>query len=244
MPRRIGILGSGPVGTTLANGFLRHGYEVIRGSRDPDKLNDWAAHAGSHASVTTFADAARLGELLVLAVKGAAAEAVVRSCHPADLFDKTIIDVTNPIAEDPPDHGVLRFFTPPNESLMERMQRMVERAHFVKAFSSIGSDLMVNPRFGVVRPTMFICGNDAGAKAEVGRILQQFGWEAEDLGPVQAARAIEPLSLLWCLRGWARGRWDHALKILRVDRRRPATAAAYSTHGVSAWLPSGLVPFE
>lgn len=243
MAQRIGILGSGPVSTNLANGFLRHGYQVVRGSRDPSKLEAWQAQAGQHGVIGSYSDAVQRGDLLVLAVKGAAAEATVRQCRAADLFDKTIIDVTNPISDAAPDHGVLQFFTPPNESLMERLQRQVPRANFVKAFSCVGCDLMVNPNFGVVKPTMFICGDSMTAKGEVRHILDQFGWETEDLGPAQGARAIEPLSLLWCLRGWARGRWDHAFKLLRVDRRQPVSQALYSRHA-PAWAPVGIVPFE
>jgi predicted dinucleotide-binding enzyme len=99
---RIAVLGSGRVGQTLSEGFLKHGYEVMRGSREPAKMSDWKKGAGAKASVGTFADAARHGELVVLAVKGTAAEAVVDLCGMDALAGKTVIDTSNPIAEAPP----------------------------------------------------------------------------------------------------------------------------------------------
>jgi predicted dinucleotide-binding enzyme len=211
---RIGVLGSGAVGDTLAAGFLKHGFKVMRGSREPAKLAAWVRDAGSAAAAGTFADAARFGEAVVLAVKGTAADAVVRACG-AGLDKKTVIDTTNPIAEVPPQNGVISYFTGPNESLMERLQALAPAARFVKAFSCVGNALMVNPDLGGVRPTMFICGDDAGAKAEAAGILERFGWEVEDLGGAAGARGIEPLAILWCIPGFLRNDWRHALKMLR-----------------------------
>jgi predicted dinucleotide-binding enzyme len=98
--------------------------------------------------------------------------------------------------------------------LLERLQKRAPKARFVKAFSSVGSVLMVNPKLPST-PTMFICGNDAAAKAETRAILDTFGWETEDLGMAEAARAIEPLCILWCLPGFLRNDWMHAFKVLR-----------------------------
>jgi len=212
---KVGVLGSGAVGETLAEGFLRHGYDVMRASREPGKLAKWKSGAGAKAAVGTFADAAKFGEMVVLAVKGIAAEEAIGLCGAAALAGKPVLDTTNPIAEAPPVNGVLSYFTGPNESLMERLQAKVPAAHFVKVFSCVGNALMVNPDFGGLRPTMFICGNDAGAKGKVTRLLDQFGWETEDLGVAAAARAIEPLCILWCLPGFLRNDWAHAYKVLK-----------------------------
>ncbi len=212
---KVGILGSGIVGETLAGGFLKHGCEVMRGSRDPKKLSAWKGGAGPKAAVGSFAETARFGELLVLAVKGSAAEAALKLSGIESLAGKTIIDATNPIADTPPVNGVISFFTSGSESLMERLQKTAPAAHFVKAFSSVGAAAMVDPDFSGLKPTMFICGNDAGAKGEVGAILVQFGWEVEDVGAVEAARAIEPLCILWCIPGFLRNDWVHAFKVLR-----------------------------
>jgi predicted dinucleotide-binding enzyme len=84
----------------------------------------------------------------------------------------------------------------------------------VKAFNSVGNARMVNPIFQDGQPTMFYCGNDAAAKAQVRTILQQFGWEPADMGSAAAARAIEPLCQLWCIPGFLQNRWTHAFKVL------------------------------
>jgi 8-hydroxy-5-deazaflavin:NADPH oxidoreductase len=212
---KVGVIGSDPVGQALADGFLKHGYDVMRGTREPAKLADWKRGGGAKASVGTFAEAARYADLVVLAVKGTAAEAAVDLCGAGNLAGKVVIDTTNPIAEAPPVNGVLKFFTTLEDSLMERLQQRVPAAHFVKAFSCVGNALMVDPDLGGDRPTMFICGNEAEAKSEVSRILVQFGWGIEDLGAVEAARAIEPLCILWCIPGFLRNDWMHALKMLR-----------------------------
>ncbi len=210
---KVGVIGSGIVGQTLADGFLRHGYDVMRGSREPSKLAAWKAGAGARARTGTFGDAAGFGELVVLAVKGTAALDAVRACGLA-LTGKIVVDATNPIADAPPVNGVIPFFTGPNQSLMETLQAAAPAARFVKAFSCVGNALMVNPSLPGGKPTMFICGNDEGAKRQVTQILDQFGWETEDMGAVEAARAIEPLCILWCIPGFLRNDWTHAFKLL------------------------------
>jgi hypothetical protein len=100
---------------------------------------------------------------------------------------------------------------------MERLQREFADARLVKAFNSVGNSLMVNPQFAGGKPTMFICGNDEAAKKIVSDILDQFGWEIADMGKVEAARAIEPLCMLWCIPGFLRNDWTHAFKLLRQE---------------------------
>ncbi len=214
---KIAVLGSGQVGQVLADGLLKHGHEVMRASREPSKLSGWKAAAGTKAHTGTFAEAAKWGDSVLLAVKGGGAEAAVEQAGPSNLAGKTVMDATNPIADAPPQNGVLRFFTDLNESLMERLQKKVPDARFVKVFSCVGNAFMVNPKFPGGPPTMFICGNDKGAKAEVRRILDQFGWDTADMGPVEAARAIEPLCMLWCIPGLTQNSWTHAFKLLRLS---------------------------
>ncbi len=212
---KIAVLGSGQVGQVLADGFLKHGHEVMRGSRDPGKLHAWKASAGAKAHAGTFADAAKWGDAVLLAVKGSAAIEVVEQAGVANLKSKLVMDATNPIADAPPVNGVLTFFTDFKESLMERLQKKAPDAHFVKVFSSVGNGLMVNPKLAGGPPTMFICGNDKGAKGQVRGFLEQFGWETADMGAVEAARAIEPLCILWCIPGMAQNSWTHAFKLLK-----------------------------
>lgn len=211
---KVGILGSGEVGQALSDGFVKHRHEVMRGTRDTAKLADWAARNPA-SRVGSFAEAAQFGELIVLAVNGRASSAALGLAGAENLTGKTIIDATNPISDAPPVNGVLSFFTNQNESLLEQLQQEFADAHFVKAFNSVGSDLMVNPRLEDGRPTMFICGNDPAAKKAVTEILDQFGWETADMGAAEAARAIEPLAILWCIPGFLRNEWTHAFKLLR-----------------------------
>jgi predicted dinucleotide-binding enzyme len=212
----VGILGSGDVARALGTGFLRHGHAVMLGTREPYKLEDWVSR-DPNARVGHFADAAQFGELLVLAVKGAAAAEALRAAGAANLAEKTVIDATNPLTDDPPANGVHSYFTSLDESLLERLQREFPDARFVKAFNQVNNSRMVNPQFGGIRPTMFICGNDAAAKETVTRILDQFGWETEDMGQVEAARSIEPLCMLWAIRYHLRKKWDHAFKLLKSE---------------------------
>ena len=141
---RIGVIGSGQVGQTLAQGLKKHGYETRIASRSPEKLAGFSASSGIQAG--TPADVAAWAEAVVLAVKGDAAEAALREAGAANVNGKLVIDTTNPIAHEPPEDGVLRFFTSPNDSLMERLQAAFPDAKLVKAFNSVGSPLMVEPR--------------------------------------------------------------------------------------------------
>jgi predicted dinucleotide-binding enzyme len=210
---KIGVLGSGDVAKVLAAGFNKHGHQVKIGSRTPAKLADWVGQNPGIQS-GTFAEAAEFGEMLVLAVKGAVAAEALELAGAKNLAGKTVIDACNPIADAPPEKGVLRFFTDINESLMERLQRKFIDARLVKAYNSVGSGLMINPNLEDGRPTMFICGNDESAKKQVAQINQQFGWDTADMGGVEAARALEPLCILWCLPGFLRNDWIHAFKLL------------------------------
>jgi len=211
---KVGVLGSGEVAKVLAAGFLKHGHATMIGSRSPEKLADWAAQtAGVRAG--TFARTAEFGELLVLAVKGNIAADVLHLAGIKNLSGKAIIDACNPIVDAPPAHGVLQLYTSQTDSLLEQLQRGFPEAHFVKAFNSVGKDLMVNPHFVEGKPTMFICGNNDAAKQTVAYICDQFGWETADMGSAEAARAIEPLCMLWCIPGFLRNEWTHAFKLLR-----------------------------
>jgi 8-hydroxy-5-deazaflavin:NADPH oxidoreductase len=212
---KVGILGSGDVAKALAGGFLKHGHQVMLGTRDAAKLKDFVAkHAGAQAG--GFVDAAKFGDVVVLAVKGSVALDVLKAAGAANLSGKPVIDATNPIAEAPPANGVLKFFTDINQSLMERLQSAFADAHFVKAFNSVGNARMVNPQYQAGKPTMFICGNDDKAKAAVAGICDQFGWDTADMGKAEAARAIEPLCMLWCILGFTKNEWTHAFKLLHA----------------------------
>jgi predicted dinucleotide-binding enzyme len=213
--KKIGVLGSGLVAQVLSSGFTHHGYEVMMGTRDTAKLQDWKSKSGAAVSLGTPAEAAAFGGIIVLAVKGTAAETVIKSVA-GQIAGKTVLDATNPIADAAPENGVIKFTTDLNESLMEKLQKLAPSVNFVKAFSCVGNHLMVNPKFPGGKPSMFIAGNSDSARAEVGEILEVFGWETADMGKAEAARAIEPLCILWCIPGFIRNEWMHAFKLLKA----------------------------
>jgi len=142
---KIGILGSGEVGKTLALGFKKHGYEVMIGTEHKEKLSEWKEN--NNINVGSFSVTAEFGEIVVLSVKGKAAKEVLGMAGSEKLIGKIVIDTTNPIADSPPENGVLKFFTSLDNSLMEQLQKDFPDANFVKAFNSIGSSFMVNPDF-------------------------------------------------------------------------------------------------
>ncbi len=208
----IGVIGSGQVAQALAKGFQKHGYPIKLGTRDPKKLAEFTAQTGIEAydSKTVAAKA----DQVLIAVKGSSAEEVVRSLK-AELSNKLVIDTTNPIADVPPQDGVLVYFTDGFQSLMERLQAIAPAARFVKAFNSVGNGFMVDPSFPGGKPTMFIAGNDPAAKASATSILRDFGWEVEDMGLAASARPIEALCQLWCAPGLLRNQWNHAFALLK-----------------------------
>jgi predicted dinucleotide-binding enzyme len=211
----VGILGSGIVGQVLGAGFAKYGHRVMMGTRNPREqaVENWVGKTPG-ASAGTFAETARFGELLVLVVLGRVVEKVVELAGQENFAGKTLIDATNPIADSPPVNGVLRFTTGPNESMGEKVQALLPMAHVVKAFNSVGAPRMVNPHFDQAVPTMFLCGDNEAAKAQVSEIIGQFGWEPFDCGGIIAARALEPLCMLWCIPGFRSNQWTHAFKVL------------------------------
>jgi predicted dinucleotide-binding enzyme len=214
---KIGILGSGAVGRVLGAAFIKEGYEVILGTRDVNKeeVVQWKKQ-NPGATAASFADAAKFGELLVLAVAGSVAADVLKLAGAENIGNKIVIDVSNPIAPGGPTNNVLHYFTTLEESLMEQLQKLFPDAKFVMAFNSVGNAVMYKPHFAAGKPSMFICGNDEAAKKTVTGILTVFGWETEDMGGIEAARAIEPLCILWCIPGFRHNQWSHAFKLLKV----------------------------
>ena len=212
--KKVGIIGSGNVGQALARGFINNDFDVTIASRNAEKRKELETQFNGKLKADTPENTAKNGELIVFAVKGTMAKVALKEAGIENLSGKTIIDTTNPIADLPPVNGVIQYTTSSNESLMEELQKAVPKANFVKAFSCSGNAHMVNPSFES-KPTMFICGNNAKAKEEVTNILDKFGWETEDMGAVEAARAIEPLAMLWCIPGFIRNNWNTAFKLLK-----------------------------
>jgi 8-hydroxy-5-deazaflavin:NADPH oxidoreductase len=212
--KTVGIIGSGNVGKALAHGFVKLGYKTYISSRKQNLRDELEEELNGKVVAATPEEAAKQGQLIVFAVKGTAAREALKTIGIHNLEGKTVIDTTNPIDDAAPENGVLRYFTDINKSLMEELQEMAPKANFVKAFSSVGSLHMVHPQFDD-KPTMFICGQDQSAKKEVKALLEKFGWETQDMGFMEAARAIEPLAMLWCIPGFQANSWNHAFKMLK-----------------------------
>jgi 8-hydroxy-5-deazaflavin:NADPH oxidoreductase len=208
---KIGILGSGDVAKSLANGFISRGDELMLGTRDASKLADWQKeHPGSR--VGSFAETAAFGEMLALATLGTATVSAIEQAGPQNFRGKVVIDATNPLLiDDRGDRLAIGF----DDSLGEQVQRALPEAHVIKAFNTVGSQYFVQPQFDGGPPSMFIAGNDDAAKSEVAKIVQSFGWESVDLGGIESSRYLEPMCMAWLVYGLRTGTWHHAFKLLR-----------------------------
>jgi predicted dinucleotide-binding enzyme len=215
---KIGILGSGSVGKALGVGFATLGHDVMMGSRDPDRedVKEWRKKAGGKASAGAFADTAAHAELAVLATAWSGTENAIRLAKPENLKGKVVIDTTNPLdfsaAGKPPVLAVSG-----NDSAGERVQKWLPQSRVVKAFNIVGNPDMFRPQFGDGPPTMFIAGNDDGAKGDVRKVLEAFGWpDVVDLGGIDHARYLEPLAMVWIAAYFRGGKGGHAaFKLIR-----------------------------
>lgn len=211
---KIGILGTGDVGVALGNGFIALGHDVKMGSRKAggDKAKAWVAKAGKKASEGTFEDAAKFGEIIVLATLGTAAEAVLAQSGTKNLEGKLLWDTTNPLDFSggmPPKLAIAGY-----DSLGEHVQKAVPAAKVVKVFNTVGNALMFKPELAGGPPTMFIAGNDEAAKGKTTQLLKDFGWETVDIGGIESSRYLEAMCLTWVLHGLKSGSWTHAFKLL------------------------------
>jgi 8-hydroxy-5-deazaflavin:NADPH oxidoreductase len=213
--RRVGVLGTGVVGQRLATGFRSRGHDVMIGSRDPEKgeLREWLAGEGSGIRAGTFAQTSEHGELLVLAVLGDAAPEAIADAGSGNFSGKVVIDTMNPLDFSggfPPKLSISG-----EDSLGERIQRLLPDANVVKAFNTIGNTYFVDPQFSDGAPTMLIAGEDAEAKGTVTDALTDFGWsDVIDIGGIASSRELEAICIAWVKIGGLRGAWDHGFKLL------------------------------
>jgi predicted dinucleotide-binding enzyme len=190
-------------------------HAVVIGSRDPGKpeLREWQSGEGTGVKTGTFAEAAAHGELLVLAVLGNAAEAVISDAGSENFSGKVVIDTMNPLDFSggfPPKLSITG-----EDSLGEWVQRALPDAKVVKAFNTIGNPYFVDPSFSEGNPTMLIAGDDEGAERTVRDVLTDFGWsDTVDIGGIEASRELEAICVAWIKIGGARGAWDHGFKLL------------------------------
>ena len=197
---RFGVLGTGSVGRTLASKLVSLGHDVMMGSRQAgnEQAVEWAKAAGQLASEGTFADAAAFGETVVNATAGGASLDALAAAGVENLAGKVLIDISNPLDFSrgmPPSLVVCN-----TDSLGEQIQRAFPETSVVKALNTVNADIMVDPSIVPGSHTIFLCGDDAGAKAMVAGLLQSFGWPADDvmdLGELAAARGMEMYLPLW-----------------------------------------------
>jgi 8-hydroxy-5-deazaflavin:NADPH oxidoreductase len=187
---KIGVLGTGMVGNAIASKLVALGHDVMMGSRTTDnaRATTWVKTAGARGTVGTFADAAAFGELVFNCTQGASSMAALTAAGPANLEGKIVVDVANVLS--PEASG--------SESLGEQIQTTFPRAKVVKTLNTVNAELMVNPGKLPGSHTLFVSGNDAGAKTTVCELLQTFGWtDMMDLGDITTARASEGYLPLW-----------------------------------------------
>jgi hypothetical protein len=211
---QVGILGSSVVAQALAAGFLKLGHDVKLGSREPKKLQPWLDKAGKHASAGSFEETARFADIAVLASLWTGTENLLKLAGaPATLAGKLVIDVTNPLIYET--GKMPRLALGHTDSGGEQVQRWLPQSKVVKAFNTVGSAHMVEPKFPGGPPDMFVCGDDASAKQVVAGICKNFGWGVVDAGGIEGARLLEPLCILWVEYGLRTQTWNHAFKLLR-----------------------------
>lgn len=211
--KKAGVLGSGDVGKVLAGGLRAIGYDVMIGSREPEKLAEWTRGAGKGIANGTFEETAKFGDVIVLATLGAGTENAIRLGGVRNFAGKVVIDATNPLDFS---KGMPQLYVGHSDSLGEQVQRWIPDARVVKAFNTVGNAHFVKPDFPNGPPDMFIAGNDAGAKLTVSDICKQFGWGVIDLGGIESSRHLEPMCMVWVLHGILSKSWNHAFKMLHT----------------------------
>ncbi len=212
---KVGVLGTGDVGQALGKAFVTCGHEVKLGSREAnnEKAAAWVKGVGAKGSAGTFAEAARFGEMVVIATLGVATESAVKAAGPENFRGKVVIDSTNPL--DFSAGMAPKLAIGHTDSLGERVQRLLPGAHVVKAFNTVGNAHMFRPSFPGGPPDMLFCGNDEEAKKKVEGILKEFGWNPADIGGIEGSRYLEPMCIVWVLYGVRTNSWNHAFKLLR-----------------------------
>ena len=181
MRKRVGILGSGEAAQALANKFLKHGYEVMLGTRDVRGMRNWFNNSGDNAWVGSYEDTAHFGDLLILVVRSSSAEFILDLAGAANLHGKTVIDACDSISKE-----MTNGFANQRLSLIESLQKKYSRIHFVKVFNNLGKAISKNGS-----SSLFICGNDENAKNNVRIALKTIGCNTKDCGSVEVARDIE-----------------------------------------------------
>jgi 8-hydroxy-5-deazaflavin:NADPH oxidoreductase len=214
--QKIGVLGTGDVGRALGAGFVAQGHEVKLGSREATnpKAVEWAEKNGARASAGTFADAAKFGDVIIVATLWQGTMNALELAGPGNFAGKPVIDTVNPLDFSKGVPPTLAVGT--TDSAGEQIQRALPGAHVVKAFNVIGNVHMVSPSFPGGKPDMFICGDDEGAKKTVTELATELGWAGViDIGGIVGARYLEPMGMVWISYFFKTGTGNHAFALLQ-----------------------------
>jgi len=212
---KIGVIGSGSVGKTLASGFLKLGHEVKIGTRDQEKLKDWAGKEGKGVSLGSFFEVASFGEIIVLATSWKGTENAVKMANKNNFSNKIVIDLTNPLKfEKDGEAPTLAVGYPQSSGSI--VQKWLSDAKVVKTLNMVPAHYMTNPKLQEGTPDLFMCGNDLEAKNKVKEIAKAFGWkEIHDLGDIEQAYLLEAIAMAWIRHGFLNKDWNHAWKLLK-----------------------------
>jgi predicted dinucleotide-binding enzyme len=208
---KIGIIGSGNVGGALGQGWAAAGHDIKFGVRDAAKpeLVALLKNIGARASAASVAEAAAFGEILVLTTPWNGTQAAIESA--GDVAGKIVVDCTNPLKSD-----LSGLSLGLDTSGAEQVAQWARGARVVKCFNTTGAENMINPRFGSDRAAMFLAGDDDAAKAIVGKLGEDLGFEMVDAGRLEIARLLEPVAMLWVHLAFRRGLGrNFAFKLLR-----------------------------
>jgi predicted dinucleotide-binding enzyme len=202
---KIGILGTGMVGNALGTKLVQIGHEVTMGSRSAksEAAQKWTSSLGERARTATFREAAMFGEVVISCTDGMHSMEALESVGADPIRNKILIDVSNPLQQNKDGSMILGICN--TDSLGEQIQKAFPFARVVKALNTVNCEIMVDPSRVSGDHNLFICGNDANAKREVAKYLNEwFGWKIDniiDVGDITAARATEMMMPLW-MRLW------------------------------------------
>ncbi|MCL4870344.1 MAG: NADPH-dependent F420 reductase [Anaerolineae bacterium] len=197
---RIALIGTGNVGQALGVRWAQLGHEVIFVTRDPgsEKVQKILAEAGAGVRAMRVGEAAAAAPIIVLATPWNAVQSVIGSVP--DWSGKIVIDATNPIAPG------FQLAVSGDNSGAEQVARWAAGAQVVKAFNTTGAENMRDPIYNGEATTMFICGDSAEAKAITSQLAEALGFMVADVGPLTAARYLEPLAMVWIRLAIVQGR--------------------------------------
>jgi predicted dinucleotide-binding enzyme len=214
---KVAVIGTGNVAWALINGLISEGYDVKVGSRSSEKGSENIAklkESHGNVSITSYAEAVEFGDIVTLPVPGASLVDVIQEIGVQKFEGKILWDITNAFSADAPANGVIKLITTPDESLAEKVQKLLPSTHVVKAMNTVGAHLMYKPTLSE-NGTIFLAGNDDQAKEKISGIAEKFGWESYDAGKIESSRALEYMGQLYVAQGILYNSWSSTFKYVK-----------------------------